>query len=511
MAIATIASRILGFARIMVIAAVLGTTALGNTFQSTNSISNILFDLLAAGALSAALVPSLVKAMNRNKDELDQLVGSLLSVSILILGVFTIISLFFARDIAEIIFARSPIETREQQIETGTILLWFFLPQIMLYGIGAISLAVLTAKKKFVTTALAPIGSSVVIIISLGIFWLTTRSASVELSTGSIIILGVAGTAACLVFIAIPFVAAMRSNVRMLPSMNLKSGFATLSESAWAIAIQASAAIVLGAAILIGNEINGAVVAYQLAFVFFLAPYGVISQSFSTVLLPDLSSTSELETQNNDFKDLVGLMMKYTYRPMVIASGLLIAIAFPLMRIVTHGRAQEGIELVEISFIMLIAGLLPYSIFQATSRVFFAKGNIRLPALSVFAISLLVAVLSLLISKEVSGNSIVYIMGLSHSSTYLLSAVFLIAMLLKEKYRVLPDKTSTLIIALSVFYALGGLALSHRFDFASFTFSVLYILVFLAATIFLIGLMMPKRHLKQLKAIVLNKSIAGVK
>ena len=43
---------------VLVIAAVLGTTYLGNTFQAANSVSNVLFELLAAGALSAVLAPS---------------------------------------------------------------------------------------------------------------------------------------------------------------------------------------------------------------------------------------------------------------------------------------------------------------------------------------------------------------------------------------------------------------------------------------------------------------------
>ncbi|MDQ1521099.1 MAG: putative peptidoglycan lipid flippase, partial [Actinomycetota bacterium] len=51
----TAVSRGFGFVRVLVIAGVLGTTYLGNTFQATNSMSNVLFELLAAGALSAVL------------------------------------------------------------------------------------------------------------------------------------------------------------------------------------------------------------------------------------------------------------------------------------------------------------------------------------------------------------------------------------------------------------------------------------------------------------------------
>jgi putative peptidoglycan lipid II flippase len=39
----TAVSRLAGFVRVLVIAAVLGTTYLGNTFQAANSVSNVLF------------------------------------------------------------------------------------------------------------------------------------------------------------------------------------------------------------------------------------------------------------------------------------------------------------------------------------------------------------------------------------------------------------------------------------------------------------------------------------
>ena len=51
MGAATALSRVLGFGRVLVIAAVIGTTDLGNIFSASNSVSNVLFDLLAARAL----------------------------------------------------------------------------------------------------------------------------------------------------------------------------------------------------------------------------------------------------------------------------------------------------------------------------------------------------------------------------------------------------------------------------------------------------------------------------
>ena len=66
MGIATVVSRSIGFVRVLVVAAVLGTTYLGNAFGSSNAVSNVIFELVAAGALSAVLVPTLVEQLDRS-------------------------------------------------------------------------------------------------------------------------------------------------------------------------------------------------------------------------------------------------------------------------------------------------------------------------------------------------------------------------------------------------------------------------------------------------------------
>ena len=40
----TAGSRLVGFVRVLVIAAILGTTYLGNTFQASNTVSNVIFE-----------------------------------------------------------------------------------------------------------------------------------------------------------------------------------------------------------------------------------------------------------------------------------------------------------------------------------------------------------------------------------------------------------------------------------------------------------------------------------
>ena len=82
-----IASRVTGFVRVLAVGAALGTTFVGNTYQTANLVSNILFELLAAGLLSSVLVPGFVRLFDRGRrDEAEHVAGALLGVCLAALG-----------------------------------------------------------------------------------------------------------------------------------------------------------------------------------------------------------------------------------------------------------------------------------------------------------------------------------------------------------------------------------------------------------------------------------------
>ena len=93
----TAVSRGLGFVRVLVVAAVLGTTFLGNAFQSANSLSNVLFELVAAGALSAVLVPTFVSLLDAGDQEgAEQVAGGVLLVALVGLGGVVLLGILLA-------------------------------------------------------------------------------------------------------------------------------------------------------------------------------------------------------------------------------------------------------------------------------------------------------------------------------------------------------------------------------------------------------------------------------
>jgi putative peptidoglycan lipid II flippase len=86
-----VASRVTGLVRVLAVAGALGTTFLGNTYQTANLVSNILFELLAAGLLSSVLVPPFVGLIDAGRrDEAERVAGALLGVVLVVLGTITL-------------------------------------------------------------------------------------------------------------------------------------------------------------------------------------------------------------------------------------------------------------------------------------------------------------------------------------------------------------------------------------------------------------------------------------
>src|SRR5882724_6558606 len=67
MAVGTIASRVTGLLRTLVLVAALGTHGLADAYNSANTVPNNLYDLLLGGILTSVVVPMIVQARERDR------------------------------------------------------------------------------------------------------------------------------------------------------------------------------------------------------------------------------------------------------------------------------------------------------------------------------------------------------------------------------------------------------------------------------------------------------------
>ena len=432
MGAAAAVSRGFGAVRVLVIAGVLGTTYLGNTFQSANSVSNVLFELLAAGALSAVLVPTFVRHLDAGDQEgAEILAGELLGVALLVLGAVSLVGMLASPWIADLLTAAvSDPQVASAQRELTTFLLWFFIPQVVLYGLGTISIAVLNARRSFVVPAVAPIGNTVVMVAFLLCFRVVAGAdPGLTLSLGEKLLLAAAGTLGVVAFVAVPSVAVWRAGFKLRPRFTRShAGLRdVVSLSGWASLQHGVAALLMGAAIIAGGAVEGGVVAYQVGWFFFLAPYGIIAQPIHTTILPELT-IEHGEGDDRAFTHSVRWALDSMCVLLVPITALCLALSVPAMSVLAFGQANDsgGVELLAAALASLGLGLLPYGAFFMLARASYVHGDSRTPAMAgVVGAAIGVAVMAgaAVLAK---GTSLVAWLGLAHTLAFVVGSALLV-------------------------------------------------------------------------------------
>lgn len=156
----TVASRLAGFGRTMVFTYAVGAGTLGAVYQTANGIPNIIFELVAGGALAALVIPLLAAPLARHEpDQVSHIASALLTWALTILVPVGLLVAAFARPIIELLSGGG---YSEAGVDAGTQMLVLFAPQLPLYGVAVVLTGILQSHRRFAWPALAPLLSSVV-------------------------------------------------------------------------------------------------------------------------------------------------------------------------------------------------------------------------------------------------------------------------------------------------------------------------------------------------------------
>lgn len=453
-------SRAVGFVRVLVVAAVLGTTYLGNAFSAANSFSNVLFELLAAGALSAVLVPTFVDLLDAGDDSgAEEVAGGVLGVALVGLGAISLLGIVAAPLIARALTVGVPVDTVGDQRELITHLLRFFVPQIVLYAAGTIATAVLYAKRRFAVTAAAPIGNTIVMVACLAAFRKVAGDApGLDLSTGERWLLVAAGTGGVVAFVGSLLVACRRSGFRLRPRWPRGDGrvAAVLRHSGWGVVLHTAAGLLLGAAIIAGSAVEGGVVAYQVGWVFFLAPYAVLAQPIHTAILPELVAEARDDDWERFRASILWALERMAMFVIPVSAGMM-ALALPAMRAVSFGEASEtGPALLAAALVALAIGLFPYGAFLLLARGYYALGDSRTPGLVALGGALAGVVVIGVGAGLTEGAARVAVLGAGHSVAYSLGALVLVVGLGQRAHGSLWPRRTSAIIGVSLLAGVGA-------------------------------------------------------
>ena len=157
---------------------------------------------------------------------------------------------------------------------------------------------------------------------------------------------------------------------------------AVLRHSGWGVVLHTGAGLLLGAAIVAGAAVEGGVVAYQVGWVIFLAPYAVLAQPIHTAILPELVTEAREHGPARVAASLRWALERMALLVVPASRGDDGAgPAGHAARVLRRGRDRRAASCWPPRVAGLALGLLPYSAFLLLARGYYALGDSRTPGL----------------------------------------------------------------------------------------------------------------------------------
>jgi putative peptidoglycan lipid II flippase len=401
MTVGTALSRVTGLLRLTALAAALGIVESGrltDTYNIGNTTPNIIYELVLGGVLTSVFVPVFIELLEREgRDKAWEVVSAIINVCTAVLAAITLLGIIAAPWIARFFSVRAGIDRQLQQ-EHLTFLLRLFIPQIIFYGLFALTSGLLNAHKRFGPPMYTPILNNIAVIAVFVTFYQlygAVKGGLAEITDTQLLLLG-AGTTAGVVLQAganLPWLRGLgpyrlsfslrHPAIRKLARLStFVIGYVVVNQIGYLVVVW------------LANGQTGGYSAYVSAFTFFMLPHGLFAVSVITALLPGMSELA-MHGRWDDFRTRLSVGIRTTFLLLLPASVGYFVLAEPIVRVLLeHGVMQaRSVELVAGVLRFFVLGLVPFSLFQLLLRAFYALQDTRTPFLvNCAAVALNVAV-----------------------------------------------------------------------------------------------------------------------
>lgn len=392
MAAGTVLSRLLGFVRIALLAAAIGTALRGDIFTAANTIPNSLYILLAGGVFNTVLVPQLVRAIKNHTDGGQDFTNRLLTFGFVILAVVTVACVLLAPAIAEL-YLPNELDNPARASERSSMVMFvrLCLPQIFFYGAFVLVGQVLNARRRFGPMMWAPIANNIVACASIVVFLLVYRTGDTPAtySNGEELLLGLGHTVGIAVqlLVLLPYLKASGHTYR--PKFGLRgTGLGhTARLGIWTVlfvAVNQVTLVVITRLAIAGTTsadpgAKAGLFAYSTAMLIILVPHGIVTVSLATAALPQMSSLAA-DGDTTEVARLAARSIRQTLAIVVPAAAAMIAFAYPIVTVIAgYGAGKNNLTLMSYTLMTLALGIVPFTVQYFQLRTFYAFEDTRTP------------------------------------------------------------------------------------------------------------------------------------
>jgi len=371
----TVLARVAGFGRSLAFSGAVGSGCVGQAYNTANLLPNVLFEVAAGGTLASAVVPLVAAARSRAAadGQVDALAGGLLGW---VLAVLTPVSLLLAL-LAAPLSRLLPADTCAGQRELAAAMIAIFAPQVVLYGVGAVLTGVLQAHHRFVAPAVAPLLSSLVVVVAYLGYGRATRGLADTadgVHAAAVQWLAVGTTAGVLVMTLPLLVPVRRAGIRVRPTLRLPAGVAGQGRrlaAAGTLGLVGQQAFVLVSLVLAdlrGDKPSITVLGY--AQTLQLLPYAVLVVPLVTATYPVLAALAA-EVDRPGFARLTATSTRSVIALSAVGAAAVIAVA-PPTAFFFAGLDRQRSPGLEPAMTALAVGVLGWGLLGHLTRLLYA-------------------------------------------------------------------------------------------------------------------------------------------
>jgi putative peptidoglycan lipid II flippase len=392
MAAGTVLSRLLGFVRIALLAAAIGTALRGDIFTAANTIPNSLYILLAGGVFNTVLVPQLVRAIKNHDDGGQDFTNRLLTFGFVVLAFVTVACVLLSPLIAELYLPKELHDpSRASERASMVMFVRLCLPQIFFYGAYVLVGQVLNARRRFGPMMWAPIANNIVACTSIVVFLFVYRVGSTPptFSHGEELLLGLGHTVGIAVqlLVMLPYLRASGHHYKVKFGLRGTGLGQTARLGLWTVlfvAVNQVTLVVVTQLAIAGSASNSpgakaGLVAYSTAMLIILVPHGIVTVSLATAALPQMSALAS-EGNVAEVSRLSARSLRQALGIVIPAAAAMIAFAHPITTVISgYGAGANNTQLMAYTLMTLALGVVPFTVQYFQLRTFYAFEDTRTP------------------------------------------------------------------------------------------------------------------------------------
>jgi putative peptidoglycan lipid II flippase len=424
MAFATLISRITGFAKIVLLAAILGA-ALASSFSVANQLPTLIAALVLEATFTAIFVPVLVRAEQGDPDRGEAFVRRLVTLTTTLLLIATTVSVLAAPLLVRLMLGRTP----QVNAPLTTAFAYLLLPQVLAYGLSSVFMAILNTRNVFGPTAWAPVVNNIVAIATLGVYLAVPGELSVDpvhMGNAKLLVLGIGTNLGVFAQVTVLLIALRRQHISLRPLWGIDQRlkrFGAMAAAMLLYVLISQLGLVVGTQIASTAAASGPAI-YNYTWLVLMLPFGMIGVTVLTVVTPRLSRNAAA----NDTKAVLG--------DLSLATRLTLITLIPIVAFMTVGGPAIGSALFSYGhFGGVDAGylgaaialsaftLIPYGLVLLQLRVFYAREQPWTPIVIILVITAVKVVGSVLAPHLTSDPKLVAgFLGLANGIGFLAGA-----------------------------------------------------------------------------------------